>query len=450
MTTASSACSDEWHNWTPQEKARLAWLLEARPNQRTPLGNWFGWLILAGRGFGKTRADAEDFAAYGMANPGTRLGIVARTLKDGRDVCVEGESGLLSVVPSSEVRQWNRSLSDLELVLRNGTRYKVYSSEKPDGLRGPQFHRLWCDELASWIYVQRTWDMAMLALRLGDDPRVVISTTPKPLRLIKDLVSRPDVVVTRGSTYENRDNLPPPFYRSVVAKYEGTRLGRQELGGEIVEDAPGALWTRQLLEELRMVKLPDLDRVVTGVDPAVTSKATSAETGIVTVGVLHRGCPCGAHPDRPHGFVIADDSLRGSPGEWGAASVRAYSVHRADRVVGEVNNGGDLVEGNIRGIDQTVSYTSVHASRGKKKRAEPVAALYEQRLVHHIGAFPELEDQMCLWEGEPEEETEDDDTTYDSPDRMDALVWALTELMIDDTLHGPGTTNADFLTTARV
>lgn len=450
MTTASSDSweDDDWQTWTPREKARLAWLLEARPNQRTPLGNWFVWLILAGRGFGKTRADAEDFAAYGMANPHSRLGIVSRTLEDGRDICIEGESGLLSVIPGTEIDKWNRSLG--ELYLTNGTKYELFGSKEPDALRGPQFHRLWCDELASWIHVQKTWDMAMLCLRLGDDPRVIVSTTPKPLKLIKELLSRPDVVATRGSTYENRANLAPPFYEFVVRKYEGTRLGRQELRGELLEDAPGALWTRQRIEELRMVKLPDLDRVVVGVDPAVTSKATSAETGIITAGILRRGCPCGLHPDRPHGFVIADDSLRGSPGDWGNATITAYSTHRADKVVGEVNNGGDLVESNIRAADQSVSYASVHASRGKKKRAEPVAALYQQALVHHIGAFPELEDQMCLWEGEAETDIEGEDVDTESPDRMDALVWALTELMIEESLAGPGATNAEFLTSARV
>jgi phage terminase large subunit-like protein len=406
----------------------LAWLLEARPNQRTPAGNWFGWLILAGRGFGKTRAGTEDFAAYGMANPGSRLGVIARTLEDGRDTCVEGESGLISVIPGPEIAKWNRSLG--ELYLRNGTKYELFGSKEPDALRGPQFHRLWCDELASWIHVQKTWDMAMLCLRLGTDPRVVISTTPKPLRLVKELIARPDVVVTRGTTYENRANLAPPFFENVIGKYEGTRLGRQELGGEVLEDAPGALWTRQRIEDLRMVKLPPLDRVVVGVDPAVSSKATSSETGVVTCGLIRRNCPCGQRQDQPHGFVLADDSLRGSPGEWGKAAVRAYSLHRADRVIGETNNGGDLVESNVRSIDLNVSYDAVHASRGKKKRAEPVAALYEQGRVHHVGAFPELEDQMCLWEGEDEEDDESEDTDFDSPDRMDAMVWALTDLLL--------------------
>jgi phage terminase large subunit-like protein len=373
-----------------------------------------------------------------MAHPHSRLGIVARTLEDGRDVCVEGESGLLSVLPVSELRggsqdrAWNRSLG--ELFLANGTKYELYSSKNPDALRGPQFHRLWFDELASWIYLTKTWDMAMFGLRLGQDPRVVITTTPKPLRLIRELLGRPDVVVTRGTTYENRMNLAPTFYSHIIGKYEGTRLGRQELRGEILEDAPGALWTRDGIEADRAVTVPDLDRVVVGVDPAVTSRATSAETGIVTVGAIWRRCPCGHLPNLPHAFVLADNSLRGTPGEWGKAVVRAYSMHHADRVIGEVNNGGDLVEANVRSVDPNVSYSPVNASRGKKKRAEPVAALYEQHRVHHVGAFPDLEDQMVLWEGEPEDEKDgtEEETDFESPDHMDALVWALTELLVSE------------------
>lgn len=380
-----------------------------------------------------------------MGHPNSRMGIVARTLKDGRDICVEGESGLLSVIPSSEIRQWNRSLSDLELTLKNGTSYKIYSSEKPDSLRGPQFHRLWCDELAAWVYVQRTWDMAMLALRLGTDPRVIISTTPKPLKLLKELESRSDFIVTRGSTYENRANLAAPFFQAVAARYEGTRLGRQELMGQIIEDAPGALWTRQQIEDLRIVEVPSLNRIVVGVDPATTSKATSAETGIVTVGAIARGCPCGVLPDLPHAFVLSDDSLRDSPGEWAKVVTQTYGRFSADRIVGEVNNGGDLVEANLRSANASLSYASVHASRGKRKRAEPVAALYEQRRVHHVGAFPELEDQMCLWEGQNEEDADsDEDATFESPDRMDALVWALTDLMIDH-ISGPAWSSMSLL-----
>jgi phage terminase large subunit-like protein len=406
---------------------------------------------MAGRGWGKTRVAAEDFAAYGMNHPRVRMGIIARTLEDARDVCVEGESGLLSIIPNSQLRggnpdrAWNRSLG--ELFLANGTKYELYGSNRPDALHGPQFHRLWGDEFARWIYVNKTLDAALLALRLGTDPRLILTTTPKPLKIIRELVRRPDVVVTGGTTYENRANLAKTFYTNIITKYEGTRLGREQLLGQLLDDVAGALWTHDLIDRDRWVQIPDLHRVVTGVDPAVTGKPTSAETGIVTVGVVRRNCPCGHLPDLPHAFVLADDSLRGGPGDWGKAVVTAFGLHRSDRAVGEVNNGGDLVEANIRSFDKSISYRSVTASRGKKKRAEPVAALYEQHRVHHVKVFEDLEDQMCTWVGDPEDDSEadvtegDENATSESPDRMDALVWALTDAMIESGNMAPVRTN---------
>ena len=392
-----------------------AWLYDwpswARPEQLTPPGDWRIWLILAGRGWGKTRVGAEDGKTYGLEHKDSRIGIVAPTYADARDTCVEGESGLLACLPASKVLRWNRSLGELSLT--NGARYKLFSADEPERLRGPQHHRMWFDEMGAWKYPQQTFDMAMFGLRLGMTPQAVITTTPRPIPLVKDLMRRvgADVVLTKRSTYDNLDNLAPAFVQQIVARYAGSRLGRQELEAEILDDNPGALWKRDALDALRVLQHPDLARVVVAVDPAATSNEGSDETGIIGAG---RGASDG------HGYVLEDASLRDTPAEWARAAVTLYHKLQADRIVAEANQGGDMVMHTIHTIDPNVPVKLVHARRGKVARAEPVAALYEQSRVHHVGTFPDMEDQMCNW-------TQGDA----SPDRLDALVWALTELLLD-------------------
>lgn len=392
---------------------RARWRLEARDAQLTPEGDWSVWLILAGRGWGKTRTGAEDIAHYAHMNPGSRIAVVAPTYADARDTCVEGESGLLAVLPRSVVTTWNRSLG--ELVLDNGSQVKLFSADEPERLRGPQHHRAWCDELAAWRYPE-AWDQLLFGLRLGEHPQVVATTTPKPNALMRTLAARAgdDVVITRGSTFENAANLSAAALAQLQDRYGGTRLGRQELEGELLEDIEGALWTRAMIEAARVAvdDLPEMVRNVVAIDPAVTSGDDSDETGIIVAGLGADG----------HGYVFADRSLRASPEQWGRVAVDAHHEFSGDRIIGEANNGGDLVESVVRAVDRSVPYRKVNAAKSKRTRAEPVSALYEQGRVHHVGTgFAELEDQLCTWAGTPGEA---------SPDRLDALVWALTELML--------------------
>lgn len=429
VNTKTLEVPEEFSHWPAELRYRWLWIMEARPSQLPPKGfpgdQMFGWFLMGGRGSGKTRAGAEYWSDYGMTLRDRRIAVVARTLDDVRDTCVEGESGLLQTIPSSKILRWNRSQGDL--FLTNGTRFAGFSSKEPESLRGPQHHGAWLEELAAWIYVQKTWDMTMFGLRLGNAPHVVITSTPKPLRLIKDLAARADIVVTRESTFSNLENLAPTVAKQILSKYEGTRLGRQELEGHILDDAPGALWRSDQIEDhRRAVPISELDSVRVGVDPAVTSGENAADTGIIVAGRIDRRCPCGRMPDVPHAFVLEDATVHENPTGWARAVVNAYEKFSADRVIGETNNGGELVETVIRVVDRSVSYKSVSASRGKKKRAEPIAALYEQGRVHHAGAFPELEEQMTTWEPG---ETEGDEGGF-SPDRMDALVWVLTDLML--------------------
>lgn len=316
--------------------------------------------------------------------------------------------------------------SKRRLTWKNGARATLYSADEPNLLRGPQHDTAWCDELASWQYSE-AWDQLQFGLRLGADPRVVVTTTPRPTPIIRELLKAQTSHVTRGRTFDNAANLAKAFLEQIVAKYEGTRLGRQELDAEVLDDAPGALWKRDQLDALRVAKAPDLRTIVVGVDPAVTSGEHANETGIIVVGIGTDG----------HGYVLEDASGRYSPNEWGRRLVALYQHHKANRIVAEVNQGGDLVASNIatvaRDMQVTVSVTTVHAARGKRTRAEPVAALYEQRRVHHVGCFAMLEDEMATWE--PDVVLEDGPQKKiqrsDSPDRVDALVWALTDLMID-------------------
>jgi phage terminase large subunit-like protein len=386
---------------------RYLWEAWAREKQLEPAGQWTTWLIMAGRGFGKTRSGAEWMRK--QARTYSRLGLIGRTAADVRDVMVEGESGILAISPVWERPTYQPSRR--RLVWPNGAQATTYSADEPDSLRGPQHEKLWADEPGAWQY-EDAWDQAMFGLRLGDNPQVCATTTPKVTKLIKRLLSHKTTHVTHGTTYENEENLAPTFLEQVVGRYSGTRIGRQELLAELLEDVEGALWNRDLLERTRVVKAPELVRIVVGVDPAVTNNEGSDEIGIVVAGKGTDG----------HAYVLADYTLKGSPLDWAQAVITAYYLFKADRVVGEANNGGDLIETVLRTIDESVSYKSVHASRGKHLRAEPVVALYEQNRAHHVGNLPYLEDEQCTWEvGKP------------SPNRMDALVWAITELAIAGT-----------------
>ena len=374
----------------------------ARPDQCPPLGAWRTWLILAGRGWGKTRTGAEWLREQRDTCP--RMAIIAPTFADARDTCVEGESGLLAICKPSEVTKWNRSIGEFEF--SNGAQVKLFSGDKPARLRGPQHHALWFDELAAFQYIQAAWDMAMFGLRLGDNPRAVVTTTPRPLPLIKTLMADAKTHVTRGSTYDNRANLAPAFFEDIVSRYEGTRLGRQELNAELIDDVEGALWTRDLLEANRITSVGDVSRIVVAVDPEANASAHS-ETGIVVAGQMAEDLYC----------VLDDASISGTPDQWARQVVSTFHKWRADRVVVERNQGGDMVAAVLRSVDANLPITEVYATRGKYTRAEPISAMYEQGKVKHAGAFPKLEDQLCTWvPGE------------NSPDRLDAMVWALTDL----------------------
>ncbi len=396
--------------------ARARWQAKARRNQITPDGDWLTWVILAGRGWGKTRTGAEDAAWAGMANPGWRIAVVAPTAADARDTCIEGDSGLLNVLPREAVQTWNRSLG--ELILVNGTRYKTFSADEPERLRGPQHHRAWADELAAWRYPE-AWDQLMFGLRLGEHPQAVVTTTPKPTPLVKALVAAKTSNVTRGSTFDNAANLAPSALQMLKDKYEGTRLGRQELEAEILGDLPGALWSLSTLDAYRLRETPQMGRIVVAVDPAVTATEASDEHGIIVAGLSDQ-----------RGIVLEDASLSGSPNEWARRAVSLYRSWNADAIVIEVNQGGDMVAHTIRTIDPNVKIREVRASRGKHVRAEPIAALYEQGRVAHVGAFPELENQMTQM-------TTEGYQGEGSPDRVDALVWAMTELFPSMTERAP-------------
>ena len=389
------------------EEILETWKFWARPEQLTPEGNWRIWLILAGRGYGKTRCGAE-WVHEQIENGKTRIALVGETKADVRDVMVEGESGVLSTA-----RKRNRPLyepSKRRLTWPNGAIAVCYSGDEPDQLRGPQHDAAWLDELSKYRYAEETWSNLDLGLRLGDNPQVVITTTPRPINILKELVSDPLTHLTRGSTYDNLHNLADSFAKRIIARYEGTRLGRQELHAEILDDVVGALCQRSSIEDHRIKNAPDyFERIVVGVDPAITSGDEADETGIII---------CGQIGDR--GYIIDDISGKYSPQEWAIKAIQVYYKYSADRIVAEVNQGGDMVEHTIRTVDKNVSFKAVRAARGKILRAEPIAALYEQGRIHHCGDFAELEDQLCTYTHESRE----------SPDRLDALVWGLTDLFI--------------------
>lgn len=387
------------------------WPFWARPSQIIPGGNWAYWLILAGRGFGKTRTGAETVREWVKTEEYVNL--IGATADDARDIMVEGESGILAICPPDERPVYKKHESKLEWP--NGAKSLIFTADKPDRLRGKQHGALWADELAAWRYMD-AWDQAKFGLRLGKRPRAVATTTPRPLKVIRDLLADPQCVVTRGSTYDNKANLAPGFFSDIIKTYEGTRLGRQELHAEVLDDMPGALWSRSNIDEHRKspAAMPRIKRAVVAIDPAISSEEGADETGIICAGVGEDG----------QGYVWADDSGRGmSPHEWAETAVRRYRSDGAAVIVAEANQGGEMVLATIRSAAGGVPVKLVKATQGKVTRAEPVAALYAQGRIHHVGALDALEDQMIMFTSDFDRKAQG----Y-SPDRVDALVWALTEL----------------------
>jgi len=384
------------------EALKTDWIFSARNAQYEPDGFWKLWIIDAGRGFGKTRSGAEWVKKNAIERKIERQALVSSTNGDLRKVMIEGESGILAVCPGARYSSQRQTV-----YFPNGAIAEGYSAEEPNRLRGPQFGAAWCDEVSSWKYDQDTWDNLQFGLRLGQNPQVLISSTPKPRPLYKKLLKIADHV-SRGSTFDNEANLASSFIEVIRKNYEGTRLGRQELFAELLEDVVGALWNREII---KYGSTEDYVRKVVAIDPATTSTEDSDKTGIIVSGLGADGL----------GYVIGDFSCRVSPKEWCTRAVNLFHAHSCDRIVAETNNGGDLVEALLRTIDPKIPFRKVTASRGKRTRAEPISSLYEQGKIKHEKPFDELEDQMCNWVP---------DSGMDSPDPMDAMVWAFTELML--------------------
>jgi predicted phage terminase large subunit-like protein len=386
------------------------WYEKARPNQIVVDDNDYNiYMFLAGRGWGKTLSGVMDIIQYCLLNDNVVCGVIAPVYSDLKRVVFSGDSGFLKVLPKEILSDVGYNKSDNEIFFHNGSRIIGFPAVEPDRLRGVQFHRVWCDELASWRY-RETFDNLMMALRLGQNPKCIITTTPRPTKLIKELSKRNDTKLITGSTFDNIDNLAPSSIAMLKERYEGTRIGRQELYAEILEDVEGALFNYKNIEENRTPKFPDLERIVVAIDPAVTSNINSSdETGIIVAG----------RDSNNHFYVLHDSSQISSPDIWIKEAIKLYNQYSCDRIVAEVNNGGDLIERLLRTQNETIPYTSVRASRGKNVRAEPISALYEQNRVHHINVFKELEEQMTQFTGNKSSEKDD---------RVDALVWALTSL----------------------
>jgi phage terminase large subunit-like protein len=403
----------DWGLW-----ARGDQVTPGNVNPRTEDGTWTNWLTLAGRGWGKTRTGAET--VRGWVKQGFRyVNLIGATVDDARDIMIEGESGILAICPKHERPRYIGNKR--QLIWPNGVKSLVFTADEPERLRGKQHEKLWADELAAWRYPE-AWDQAKFGLRLGDEPQAFISTTPRPFKIIKDLIADPYTLVTRGTTYDNRANLASAFFRSIIRMYEGTRLGQQELNGIVLDDNPNALFSRANIDAHRrsitliLELLMSMDRIVVAIDPAVTADEDSDESGIIVAGVRTES------DDLTHAYVFDDASDIYKPKAWADKVIGLYNKYHGDHVVAEVNNGGDMVTYTIQSVDENVPVRTVHASRGKAIRAEPIAALYEQGRVHHVGTFGKLEDQMCDWEPT--------DKNAKSPDRMDALVWAITDLMV--------------------
>ena len=390
-----------------QDPWRTQW---SRDNQRPPDGDWRTWLFMAGRGAGKTRAGAEWVREMVLRHKSCRIALVAPTAADARDVMVQGESGIIAVCRRYGVHVvYKPSLRRLEFA--NGARAFLYSAEEPDRLRGPQHEFAWADEVAAWRYPD-TWDQLAFGLRLGQHPRIVATTTPKPVKLVRDLLKQSgdgtgDVVVTRGSTFDNAPNLAESFLDALRDRYDGTRLGRQEIAGELLEDVEGALWSNAMLDASRVRLAPDLVRVVVAVDPAATHGDAADFTGIVAAGIARDGDV----------YVLHAEQVRMSPAGWAGRAWDVFDTYRADRVIYERNQGGEMVEHVLRTLRRDGPMQHVTATRGKTTRAEPVAARYEQRRVHHVGYLPDLEQQMTSFP-----------VATDHDDMVDALVWAVTGL----------------------
>lgn len=398
-------------NSLSQEEAKSLlydWEVWARDKQLPPLGDWLTWMILTGRGWGKTRTGAEwvkDQAKKGA----NHIALIGQTKADVRDTMIE--IGPASILKISDPKFYpEHEPSKRRLVWPNGCIGTIYSGDEPDQVRGPSHDRAWIDELSKFKYPQQIWDNLMFGLREGEDMRILVTTTPRPIAIIKNLIKDKNTITVRGSTYENRDNLSQRYFDYVIAPYVGTRLGQQEIEGKILEDNPNALWNRKIIDDNRVSKIPELIRIVIAVDPEAKDTETSAETGIIAAGLGIDG----------HGYILNDATIKGTPDKWGKEVISEYHKFKADRIVAEVNQGGDMVKFVIHTIDKNASYKDVHAAKGKHTRAEPVSALYEQGRIHHVGNFILLEDQLCEWV--PGEK---------SPDRLDALVWGITELILD-------------------
>jgi phage terminase large subunit-like protein len=388
------------------------WRFWARPKQLPPDGDWLTWLIEAGRGFGKTRSGAGFIDERALDSAGRWIALVARTPADARDYMIEGPGGFLKNTHPDFHPHYEPSKR--RLTWPNGSWATIYSDEEPDQLRGFSGDTAWLDELAKFKNPQECLDALDFGMRevSADYPRRIITTTPRPIKALKAIKGLASTVVVTGSSYENRANLSPKWFSDILSKFEGTRLGRQEIHAETLDDNPGALWRRHWFDDLRVKGPPALKRVVVAIDPATTSNPDSDETGIIVAGL----------GSNDHGYVLADLSLRGTPEEWARVAVNAYHDYKCDRIIAETNNGGEMVETLIRTVERNIPFTAVHASRGKITRAEPISSLYEQSKCHHVGSFPVLEDQCCEY---------DPKTAKFSPDHMDALVWAFTELMTD-------------------
>jgi len=405
-----------------QQSVPSPWWKCARDDQLPPEALWIDkliWLVLAGRGWGKTRSGAEWVRSIVVELPGSRGAFVAKDPGEARDVMIEGPSGIVACSSPFDRPIYKPSLK--RVVWRDGTQAQIFSSEEYEELRGPQHHWAWCDELPKWRNAEKTWEQVQFGLRLGQRPRACITSTPRPIKVLKEIMRDPLTVVTRGTTYDNLNNLSP-LYRSIISKYEGTRLGRQELDAQILDDIPGALWTYSIVDKHRLYALPvgvDLARVVVAIDPSVSEDGN--EAGIVAAGKGTDG----------RGYVLTDATMQGRPEAWAKKAVDTWRALKGDRIIGEANNGGQMIEATLNAYDRTVPVKLVHASRGKVTRAEPIALLYERGMISHVGSFPELEDEMCTYQ------EQDMRGAQASPNRMDALVWALTELF------SKGVTNLD-------
>ena len=391
--------------------------LSTRREQFSPMGLWFLWIIMAGRGWGKTYVGSNWIVEQHQNGTLKNSGIVAATSADMRRFCIDGPSGVLSQSPPWFKPDYKPSQN--KLIWPNGSETLLFTSEKPDRLRGPNLDGVWCDELSYWRYLDDAWNNLMFCLRYQENPQCVITMTPRPVKLIRTLLDRHDTILTRGSLYDNKDNLSASYIERVKERYEGTRLGRQEIWGELLEDVEGALWNLDLIDKTRVSTPGKAIRVGIGVDPSTTSGENANETGIIVANLN----------EMKHVDIVEDRSLHGSPNKWGQEVVNAYRDHEANFVIAEKNQGGEMVSAIIHNIDDTIPIELVHAKKSKFARAEPVAALYEQGRVHHVGNFPVLEDQMCTYvPGESDE----------SPDRLDAGVYVVTKLLVE-TMNRAGT-----------